>query len=224
MRTQVLAAVPEITIVAAQNRREQALAWRRRSRLVRALRILLPLVIGLILAALAGAVAHNALTSQPGQGKDTSAPIRLMHPRFVGRDDKGRAFVITAESATRDPHEYQRVLLVRPSMLMDSQGPDPMRLTANAGVYNEGTFKLELHGSVRLVDSKGAFDTAHSLFDTKTGEVVGSGPIQGSGSVGELQANSYAISDKGERMFFRGGVHTRIDRVRGGVNTQNTKK
>jgi lipopolysaccharide export system protein LptC len=202
----------QITLAAPRDRRAQVLRWRRRSRLMRVLRIALPGVIGLILAGLAGAVIYNALTSQPGQARDTSAPIRLVHPRFIGRDDKGRAFVIIADSATRDPREYQRVLLVRPAMLMDAQGPDPIRLMANAGVYNEGTFKLNLHGGVRLVDSKGAFDTATSLFDTKTGEIVGSGPIRGSGSMGELQADSYAIADKGERMIFRGGVHTRIDK------------
>ena len=207
-------AVPHITIVAAPDRRAQVLRWRRRSRLVRAMRVVLPTVIGLILAGLVGAVIFNALTSQPGQAKDSATPIHLIHPRFVGRDDRGRAFVITADSATRDPREYQRVLLVRPAMLMDSEGPDPIRLTGAAGVYNEATFKLHLHGGVRLVDSKGAFDTATALFDTKTGDIVGSGRIQGSGAPGELQADSYAISDKGDRMFFRGRVYTRIDRIR----------
>jgi lipopolysaccharide export system protein LptC len=202
----------DIAVVPALDRRAQVLRWRRRSRLIRGLRIALPVVIGLILAGLAAAMAYNALTSQPGQARDTSAPIRLVHPRFVGRDDKGRAFVLTADSATRDPHEYQRVLLVRPALVMDEQGPDPVRLMAAAGVYNEASYKLDLHGGVRLVDSKGAFDTATSLFDTKTGEIVGSGPIQGSGSLGEIQARSYSVQDKGQRMIFKGGVHTRLDR------------
>ena len=202
----------DITLVPALDRRAQVLRWRRRSRLIRGLRIALPVVIGLILAGLAAAMVYNALTSQPGQARDTAAPIRLVHPRFVGRDDKGRAFVLTADSATRDPHEYQRVLLVRPALVMDEQGPDPVRLMSAAGVYNEASYKLDLHGGVRLVDSKGAFDTATSLFDTKTGEIVGSGPIQGSGSLGEIQARSYSVQDKGQRMIFKGGVHTRLDR------------
>ena len=69
-----------------------------------------------------------------------------------------------------------------------------------------------MRGGVRLVGSKAAFDTATSLFDTKTGEIVGSGPIQGSGSLGEINAKSYAVYGKGERMIFKGGVHTRLDR------------
>jgi lipopolysaccharide export system protein LptC len=203
---------PDLAFDAATDRRAQILRWRRRSQTVRLLRVLLPGVIGLILAALAGAVVWNAMNGEPRQAKETSAPIRLMHPRFVGRDDRGRAFVLTAESATRDPHEYQRVLLDRPALVLDEQGPDPIRLQSTAGVYNEGTFKLELHGGVRLVSSKAVFDTARSLFDTKTGEIVGSGPIQGSGSLGELSAKSYAVYNNGERMVFKGGVHTRLDR------------
>ncbi|CAN7511150.1 LPS export ABC transporter periplasmic protein LptC [Phenylobacterium sp. LjRoot219] len=201
----------DFAIAAPPDRREQVLRWRRRSRLIRALRLALPGMIGLILAGLAAAVAYNALTAEPIQPRESAGPIRLVNPRFVGRDEKGRAFVITAESATRDPKDYQRVMLDRPALMVDEQGPDAIRLVANAGVYHEGTFKLDLHGGVRLVSSKAAFDTATTLFDTKTGEVVGSGPIQGSGSLGEINAKSYAVYGKGERMIFKGGVHTRLD-------------
>lgn len=203
---------PQITVIAPPNRREEAQRWRRRSRTVRTMRVVLPATIGLILLGLLAAVIYNALTAQPAQPRDTSAPIRLVHPRFVGRDDKGRAFVITAQSATRDPRDYQRVLLDHPALVLDEQGPDPIRLVATAGVYHEGSFKLDLHGGVRLVGSKAAFDTATSLFDTKTGEIVGSGPIQGSGSLGEINAKSYAVYGRGDRVVFSGGVHTRLDR------------
>jgi lipopolysaccharide export system protein LptC len=203
---------PQIAIAIPADRRAQVLRWRRRSRLVRLARIVLPGVTGLILTALAGAVAFNALVVRPLQPKDTSAPIHLTRPRLVGRDDKGRAFVITADAATRDPKDYQRIMLDHPTLVVDEQGPDPLRLVARAGVYHERDFKLELHGGVRLVGSKAAFDTAKSLYDTKTGEVFGSGPIQGSGSLGEIAAKSYALYGKGDRMVFKGGVHTRLDR------------
>jgi lipopolysaccharide export system protein LptC len=201
----------DFAITAPPARRAEVLRWRRRSRLIRTLRIALPAAIGLILAGLAGAIAFNALTSDPTQPRETSGPIRLVNPRFVGRDEKGRPFVITAVSATRDPNDYQRVMLDHPALVVDQNGPDGLRLVANAGVYHEGTFKLNLSGGVRLVSSKAAFDTATTLFDTKTGEVVGSGPIQGSGSLGEINAKSYAVYGKGERMIFKGGVHTRLD-------------
>jgi len=204
-------AIPDIALSTPPDRRAEVLRWRRRSRLVRLLRIVLPTLIGLILLALAGAVAYNALMVRPAQPKDTAEPIRLTHPRLLGRDDKGRAFVITAQSATRDPNDYQRVILDQPALVLDEQGPDPVRLVAREGVYHEGSAQLDLHGGVRLLGSRAAFDTATSMFNAKTGEVLGSGPIHGSGSLGEIQAKSYAVSGKGERVIFNGGVHTRLE-------------
>ncbi|HEX5264232.1 MAG TPA: LPS export ABC transporter periplasmic protein LptC [Phenylobacterium sp.] len=189
-------------------RRESILRWRRRSRAIRALRILLPALIGVILAALAGTVAYNTFTSQPGLATSSNAPIRLVNPRFVGRDDRGRPFVLIAVTATRDAQDYQKVYLDRPSLVLDKDGPDPLRITAAKGVYHEGTRKLEVSGGVRLAGARGAFDTAESLFDTKTGELIGPGAIHGSGPLGEIDAKSYGVYDKGARMVFKGGVHT----------------
>jgi len=202
---------PDLSIIARPDRQVGIERWRRRSRLIRLLRILLPATIGVIIAALAAAVVWNTVNAEPEQQRDPNAPIRLVNPRFVGRDDKGRAFVLTAVSATRDPQEYQRVLLERPALVVDEEGPDPLRITAHQGVYDEGSRKLEVSGGVRLSGAQGAFETADSLFDTKTGEVVGSGPIQGSGPLGEITAKSYAVQGKGEQMVFKGGVHTRLD-------------
>ena len=197
--------------LSAQPRRADFEKWRRRSRLIRVLRILLPVVIGLIFLGLVGSVAWSTFRAQPQQARNGDEPIRLVNPRFVGRDDKGRAFVLTADSATRDVKDYQRVLLQRPALVLDEGGPDQLRLAGASGVFHEATGKLQLEGGVRMADPKNAFQTAASLFDTKTGELVGSGPIQGSGGLGEITAGSYAVQGKGDRLIFKGGVHTRLE-------------
>ena len=172
------------------------------------MRILLPGLIGAILVGLAGTVAYNTFTSQPGLATSSNAPIRLVNPRFVGRDDRGRPFVLIAVTATRDAQDYQKVYLERPSLVLDNDGPDPLRITAAKGVYHEGTRKLEVSGGVRLAGARGAFDTAESLFDTRTGELIGPGDIHGAGPLGQIDAKSYGVYDKGARMVFKGGVHT----------------
>jgi lipopolysaccharide export system protein LptC len=185
--------------------------WRRRSRLIRLLRIVLPALIALIFLGLAGSVAWSTFRAQPRQAGGGDEPIRLVNPRFVGRDDKGRAFVLTADSAVRDRQDYQRVLLKRPALVLDEGGPDQLRLNGADGVFHEATGKLSLSGGVNLADPKNAFQTAASLFDTKTGELVGSGPIQGSGGLGEITAKSYGVYGKGDRMVFKGGVRARLE-------------
>jgi len=186
--------------------------WRRRSRLIMRLRIVFPVLIVLIMGGLVGAIVEHAIRGQPLRVEESTAPIQLLNPRFVGKDDKSRSFVLTAASAVRDQHDYQRVILDKPALVLDENGPNALRIVAAAGVYNELTRKLELTGGVKLSGSQGAFETAASLFDTKTGELVGSGPIQGLGSLGQINAKSYGVYDKGDRMVFKGRVHARIEK------------
>jgi len=201
-------AVSEVTLIPAPARRASIQRWRRRSRFIHVLRLVLPALIALILAALAAMVAYNSFTARPAHPASSNDPIRLVNPRFVGRDDRGRPYVLTAVSATRDDQDDQKVYLDRPALVLDDEGPDPLRITAAKGIYHEGTRKLEVSGGVRLAGATAAFDTAASLFDTRTGELVGSGPIHGAGPLGEIQAKSYGVYDKGARMVFKGGVHT----------------
>ena len=201
-------AVSDITMISAPARRASIQRWRRRSRFIHVLRIALPTLIGLILAALAATVAYNSFTAQPAHPASTNDPIRLVNPRFVGRDERGRPYVLIAATATRDAQDFQKVYLDKPALVLDDQGPDPLRITAAKGVYHEDTRKLEVSGGVRLAGATAAFDAAESLFDTRTGELVGSGPIHGAGPLGEIQAKSYGVYDKGARMVFKGGVHT----------------
>ena len=184
--------------------------WRRRSRIIRVLRVLGPTLIGLILLGLAGSIAYNAMKPSVEPVQEANQPIRLLNPRFVGRDERGRAFVITAASATRDPQEYAKVYLERPALVLDEQGPDPSRIIASKGIFHENTGRLEVSGGVRLAMSQATFETAESQFDTKSGELVGSGPVHGSGPLGEIDAKSYSVTDRGDHMTFQGRVHSRF--------------
>lgn len=193
------------------HRRADFERWRRRSRLIRTLRVVLPALIVLIFAGLVGSVAWSTFNAVPKSARGGDEPIRLVTPRFVGRDDKGRAYVLTAESATRDRLDFQRVVLKKPALLLDENGPDMLRINGADGVFHEQDGKLELTNGVTLADTKNTFETASSLFDTKTGEVIGSGPIQGAGGLGEIRAESYGVYGKGDRMVFKGGVRTRLE-------------
>jgi lipopolysaccharide export system protein LptC len=184
--------------------------WRRRSRIIRVLRVLGPSLIVLILAGLGVSIAFNAMKPSVEPAQEANQPIRLINPRFVGRDARGRAFVVTAASATRDPQEYQKVYLDHPAVVLDEQGPDPTHIVSAQGIFHENTGQLEVSGGVRLSGSQGTFETAESKFDTKTGDLVGSGPVHGSGPLGEINATSYGVYEKGDHMVFQGRVHSRF--------------
>ncbi|MDO8379800.1 LPS export ABC transporter periplasmic protein LptC [Phenylobacterium sp.] len=185
--------------------------WRKRSRLIRRLRVILPAIIGLILLSMAGFVIQTTIAGSKDKPQDADAPIQLVNPRFLGRDDKGRAFVLTAKVAVRDPKDYQRVMLDTPMLILDEEGPRPTRISAKAGVYREDKRVLNLEGGVKLNGGDVNFSTATSIFNTATGELEGAGEIRGAGALGEIIAKSYGVYDKGERMVFKGGVHTRVE-------------
>jgi lipopolysaccharide export system protein LptC len=196
---------------AAAPRRPDFERWRRRSRLIHILRVVLPVVIAAIFAVLIGYVVWGAAVGREAQTAEGDAPIRLVNPRFVGRDARGRGFVLTAASAVRDDRDYQRVLLDKPMLVLDERGPEPMRLSGRSGEFHEQTGQLKLSGGVRLIWPQATFDTATSVFETTTGELAGSGPISGTGPLGDIDAKSYGVYDKGERMIFKGGVRARIE-------------
>ncbi|HXA39980.1 MAG TPA: LPS export ABC transporter periplasmic protein LptC [Phenylobacterium sp.] len=192
------------------SRRASIQRWRRRSRLIRLLRVALPALIGAILLGLGASVVYNAFASRTAPARDSNAPIRLVNPHFVGRDAHGKPFLLTSVTATRDPQNYQRVYLDRPTLTLDTDGPDPLHITGGSGIFHEDTGKLEVSKGVRMSGARGSFATDSSLFDTKTQELVGSASVQGLGSLGEIQAKSYGVYDNGARMVFSGAVHTRL--------------
>ena len=185
--------------------------WRRRSKLIRRLRVVLPATIGVILLSLLGFVVQTTVLGRDAAPAKADAPIELVNPRFVGKDEKGRAFVITASSAERDENDYQRVLLREPALVLDAEGESPSRVTAKTGVYSEDKRVLNLDGGVKMSGSNADFNTQSSIFNTATGELEGQGQIAGVGPLGEITAKSYGVYDKGERLVFKGGVRGRLD-------------
>lgn len=189
----------------------EAESWRRRSRRVRQLRRLLPALAGLILAVLAGYLALAMFAAPRTRPVEADSPIQLVNPRFVGQDRKGRAFTLTAKTATRDVSDYDRVILDQPVLLLRRDPGEPIRVSARTGDYNESDHILKLMGDVRLNSGDISFATGASSFDTALGELVGDGAIQGVGSLGEINAKSYGVYDRGDRLVFGGGVSTRLE-------------
>jgi lipopolysaccharide export system protein LptC len=178
------------------------------SRLVMALRWLLPTLILAMLGLLAAFVISQAVSAAAARPKELPSQIRMVGPHFIGRDNQGRAFNLAARLAVRDDADMQRVQLGAPVMVMDSDSPHPKTLTADHGVYDEDTRILRLTGHVRVDDA--AATTAGSdeaLVDTRAGTVTGVSPVSASGPMGAIQAGSFTATQKGGAVMMHGGVH-----------------
>ena len=195
----------------AADRRSEAVRWRRRSRLIRTLRVLLPAVMLAIVGLLGAQVVWKSLSEQPSAQREARTAIRLVNARFVGRVEDGRGFMIGAKQAIRSEDDYQSVSLIDP-MLTVGEGEGASRVVARIGNFNERDKMLRLRGDVRIDDGKGLrFLSQEAIIDTRTGKVVGQSQVQGDGPLGQLNAKSYSVEDKGDRLVFRGGVSARVE-------------
>ncbi|HEY3798239.1 MAG TPA: LPS export ABC transporter periplasmic protein LptC [Caulobacteraceae bacterium] len=181
------------------------------TRLVHALRWLLPALMLGILVLLGAYVVADALRTAHERPRDTPTQIRMVNPHFLGRDDQGRAFNLTAHQAFRDDIDPQRVVLVAPVLMMDVDLPHPKTVSADKGVFDEDTRMLRLTGHVHIDDSQAStVNTAEAVIDTRAGTVNGAAPIEGAGPKGSIQARSYQASQKTGVVVFKGGVHARL--------------
>lgn len=200
---------------------QEAGRWRAHSRRVRTLRRVLPAVI-LILAG--GAVSWTVFRSvmsdverRAGQANEAE----WSNPMFHGQDDQGRAFVIGAKGAAREP-DSGRFRLVEPVLRLNLGGRRITEMTADGGTYDEASRSVIIGPNVRISDGGSGFVliTPEAVVDTRTGVVTGDKGVEGSGPLGTVVASAYAIHDQGRRVVFRGQGE---NKVRGVIRRAETQ-
>jgi lipopolysaccharide export system protein LptC len=185
---------------------------RRRLKRVRTLRWALPGVAALLVAAVGGQLiwtAVQAAVQRPAAAADSS--VRMVQPTFSGEGRDGSHYRVTAQSGVRDAKDDKLILLDKPIVVVTRNGQPGTQTVSERGVFHEDDRSLKLEGDVRVQNANGyRFVAQNATIDTSTGQVVGQA-IQGRGIAGEVQSNSYAVSEKGDRVIFKGGVRARLN-------------
>ncbi len=200
------------TPLASARVREAMEQWRRRSRLVRFFRRALPVAIAVVGLTLVGWVTlKSALASLPDL-MPKGAQVRMTNPRFYGQDDRGRSFVVMGKDAAHDSRGRDMVSVTQPQLRLTTAPDKTLSISANVGVYDQGTRSAGLTGAVHIVDTGTGwvFDTNQAMIDAKSGVVRGNSPVHGKGPLGETSASSYAILNHGAQVEFSGNVHAHI--------------
>jgi len=178
---------------------------------VRTLRVILPTLALGVAAAIIGQGTIRAMAAKDAP-PTAVAPLRMDNPRFTGVMKDGRAFLITASSAIRDPANADQVFLKGPQLTRGYGSPAPTHVVSKDGAYQEEKGALLLTGDVKIDNGQGyQFASQKALIDTRTGDLVGDAGIQGAGpNNSQVQADSYTVGDKGDRVIFKGRVRTRL--------------
>lgn len=189
-----------------------------RSQLVRQLRIALP-VLALVLVA---ALIFNTQSNDADEAflKDfedvaaTAEELRMASPRFAGIDANGRPFEITADAALQNTNNDDVVMLEGPRAVQGHENETNV-VTAHKGVYRSEANILELTDDVTLEHKIGAdtyiFRSPSATVSIDEEIVTSNAGIGGNGPERRtLQADRMKAYNGEGRVVLEGNVHMRI--------------
>lgn len=211
-------------------RRQVTLAQtRRRSQVIRFLRLAFTAGAAISVGILAGPVVANAVSGIGDERRSFGSDeiVTMINPRFSGRDQGGAAFVITADTAQRRRANENLIDLINPKMV-DETGS---QVTAPEGTYDRESQTLDLFLDVQVSDQAGyRFRSTSARFYVLESRIEGIEPLYGTGPLGDIRSDGYEITEDGDVITFTGNVEMlfepnapRSTEDNSGTNTDNSE-
>jgi lipopolysaccharide export system protein LptC len=190
----------------------------RHSRLVRMLRVAVPAVVALAMAAIVAVSLFNPfrllakLPIDSGGLVVSGTKVTMESPHLSGFSPDGRPYELWAKAATQDLTQPNHVDLatLRAKLLTEDQST--VTIDARNGVFDTKVQLLELQKDVYLQSSSGyeAWMT-RALVDLGKGTVHSDEPVDVKWQGGTLRGQRLRITEKGELIRFEGGVVVNLD-------------
>lgn len=181
------------------------------SRLVRSLRLILPLLAaGLLVLAMLWPSIDWRQASLPDNVKleldpNDAKQIRMRAARLVGMDAEGRPYELSAEEARQGDDGINTVLLDKPAGRVVLKDGAKLSMEAASGVFDRKAEELNLSGTVTVEHGDGySFHSESATVDMNGGRAVGNQPIHGNGPEGEIEGQGFEILDKGQTVKILG--------------------
>jgi lipopolysaccharide export system protein LptC len=187
--------------------------------IVRWSKVALPSAVGVLIAVLAFAPLqkHGDVSFILDKKKVASAPerMRVESAHYVGADNKGQKFEITANRAIQRSSDVP-VVDIEGMFAELGLANGPLMIAANQGRYDLDQQKMAVNGPVRVVGPDGyRLETRDVIVDLKQRQLASSGPVAGQMRLGQFQAGRLR-ADLGERKVVLDGG-TRLKIVQGAV-------
>lgn len=182
------------------------------TKLVRWLRLLLPLVAMAIVLALFSWTFFDkdtVVADKSDEERVKEARNELVAPRFESRDSSGRPYSVTAKRATQGKRENgqdeKMIYLEDPSGEMIFDEKRTFSVTAKTGSYHQALEELTLENDVLLTSTDGYMFRTKSVFvSTKKGQARSSSPLQGKGPSGSIEARGFEADNTAGRIVLKG--------------------
>jgi lipopolysaccharide export system protein LptC len=161
-------------------------------RVIRFAKIGLPAAVGVLVAflALAPLDKNSEVSFILDKNKVENAPerMRVDVARYTGEDDRGRPFLIVAQSAVQRSSE-QPIVDIRGMMARLGLAEGPVTMVANLAHYNIDEQMVRVVGPIRVSGPEGdRLNTSNVIVNLKQRQVTGSGDVQGQMKLGQFSA------------------------------------
>ena len=184
-------------------------------RLVGWTKVALPSAVGILIAILALAPLDRSgdVSFILDKKKVANAPerMRVEAARYVGTDDKGQRFEVSAKRAVQ-PSSDVPVVDIEGIFAELALAQGPLQLAAAAGRYNIDKQQIMVSGPIEVVGPDGFnLQTRDVLVDFRSRKVASEGPVSGRLALGPFSAGGLK-ADLGERsVTLDGGARLKIE-------------
>lgn len=193
-----------------ESTRRRLAALRRRSLIIHFWRGALPAVIVVGLLGLLGWAGYKTFTELNLSERQGGA-IRMVDPEFHGRNKTGQPYVVTAQSAVRNPEHPERLMLDEPRLVMQTLSRGEVHGSGRSGQYDENAHYLNLWGGVTMFDALGYhFESPTARVDTQKSTAEGHDGTHDYGPLGRSEGDAYFIDDKSGHTVLTGHVLTHL--------------
>jgi len=191
----------------------------RHDQIVRFAKVALPSAVGALIAilALAPLDKDGDVSFILDKNKVDNAPerMRVEAARYVGEDNRGQRFEISAQSALQRTSDVP-IVDIQGMMARLGLAQGPVTIAANQGRYNLDTQQVAVNGPVNVVGPDGyRLRTSDVTVDLKQRRVQSDGGVSGEMRLGRFEAATLS-ADLGDRKVVLGGG-ARLKIVQGAV-------
>jgi lipopolysaccharide export system protein LptC len=188
-------------------------------RLVRWSKVALPSAVGVLIAVLAFAPLEKkgdvSFILDKKKVQNAQERMRAEQARYVGADDKGQQFVVTANNALQRSSDIP-IVDIHGMHAQIAQPQGPLNVTANQARYNIDTQRMAVDGPVQVAGGDGYhLSTSNVLVDLKQQQLASQGPVSGQMRLGSFQARQLKADLRSRTIVLDGGGRLKI--VQGAV-------
>jgi len=197
---------------AAHQRRARSAA-RRHTRVVKTLRVLLPLGGLAIVVVLFGTALLKSLSplNSIGNIDVTSEGLVMNDPNLAGRLNDGRAYKVSAAKAVQSFSDTSRITLTDLMATLNVSDEQTVEVNGKGGVIDTDEEWMTLSDGIVLTTTDGyRAELSTARLDFKNGSMVSDDAVNIQSKTFDLLANSVDIQDEGKVVRFVGDVHMTI--------------